>query len=71
MTTTERSASPDTPKLLTVTETCETLRISRWMFYRLVHQRRLQTIKIGKRRLVTTAALVRYLDEVSEWVEAD
>jgi excisionase family DNA binding protein len=47
----------DAPQLLTVAETCDVLRISRWTFYRLVQRRQLKTIKLGSRRLVTATAL--------------
>lgn len=43
--------------LLTVPEACDQLRISRWMFYRLIQTRRLETIKIGSRRLVRASAV--------------
>lgn len=49
------------PALLTVAESCQALRISRWTFYRLVQQRQLQTLKIGRRRLVTTDAVERFI----------
>jgi excisionase family DNA binding protein len=52
------AAAPlDGPRLLTVTEACAALRISRWLFYRLVRQHRVRTIKIGSRRLVPAGAL--------------
>ncbi|PZS17591.1 MAG: helix-turn-helix domain-containing protein [Pseudonocardiales bacterium] len=41
-----------TPELLTIAETCDALRISKWSLYRLIQERKLATIKIGARRLV-------------------
>lgn len=47
----------DDSTLLTVPEACQRLRISRWMFYRLLQRREIKTIKIGSRRLVPPSAL--------------
>lgn len=44
-------------RLLTVAEVCERLRISRWMFYRLLQGRQIESIKIGSRRLVPPSSL--------------
>lgn len=43
--------------LLTVQEAADWLRISRWSIYNLIRGNQLRTIKIGRRRLVTRAAL--------------
>jgi excisionase family DNA binding protein len=43
--------------LLTVEEAAGWLRISRWSVYYLIRDGHLRTIKIGRRRLVTRAAL--------------
>ena len=43
--------------LLTVQEAADQLRISRWSVYNLIRANHLRTIKIGRRRLVTPAAL--------------
>jgi excisionase family DNA binding protein len=40
------------PAVLTVNEACATLHISRWTLYKLIRERRLDTIKIGRRRLI-------------------
>jgi excisionase family DNA binding protein len=58
--------TPTVPTLLTVPEACATLRISRWMFYRLVQQRQLDTVKIGSRRLVPASAVTDLLSKLSE-----
>jgi excisionase family DNA binding protein len=44
-------------RLLTVEEAADQLRISRWSVYNLIRANQLRTIKIGRRRLVTPAAL--------------
>jgi excisionase family DNA binding protein len=53
--TTRREAPAD--HLLTVQEAADWLRVSRWSVYNLIHTRQLRTIKIGRRRLVSRAAL--------------
>jgi excisionase family DNA binding protein len=58
-------ATQGLPALLTVPEACATLRVSRWMFYRLVQQRQLRTVKIGSRRLVQASALDAYLQRLA------
>ncbi|MEN4478134.1 helix-turn-helix domain-containing protein [Mycolicibacterium cosmeticum] len=47
--------------LLTVAEACALLRVSRWMFYRLLHQQRINTVTIGRRRLVPAIEIDRFL----------
>jgi excisionase family DNA binding protein len=60
---------PELPVLLTITEACNLLRISRWSFYRLVQQRRLRTVKIGARRLVPPAAIADLVTALGEQEE--
>ncbi|MCV7286736.1 helix-turn-helix domain-containing protein [Mycolicibacterium wolinskyi] len=48
-------------ELLTVPEACNQLRISRWSFYRLIHQRSLATVTIGRRRFVARAEIDRFV----------
>jgi excisionase family DNA binding protein len=43
--------------VLTVEEACRTLRISRWMLYKLIHERRIKTFKLGARRLIPASAV--------------
>jgi excisionase family DNA binding protein len=43
--------------LLTVQEAAERLRVSRWSVYNLIRANQLHTIKLGRRRLVSPAAL--------------
>jgi excisionase family DNA binding protein len=50
-------------RLLTVHEACQHLRISRWMFYRLLQSRQLATIKIGRRRLVPHSAVDHFIQD--------
>lgn len=43
--------------LLTVQEAADRLRIGRWSVYNLIRSNQLRTIKIGRRRPITPAAL--------------
>lgn len=52
--------------LLTVSEACARLRVSRWSFYRLMQQRDLTTVTIGRRRLVSHAELDRFVATLNE-----
>jgi excisionase family DNA binding protein len=52
------AGSPQPDRLLTVDEEAEWLRVSRWSVYNLIRAKQLRTVKIGRRRLVTRAALV-------------
>ena len=48
-------------RLLSVKETCERLGIAHATFYDLVRQHSLKTVKIGKRRLISTRAIEEYI----------
>jgi excisionase family DNA binding protein len=48
--------------LLTVDEAADWLRISRWSIYNLIRANQLRTLKIGRRRLVTRAALAECVE---------
>jgi excisionase family DNA binding protein len=45
------------PIVLSVQEACLTLRISKWALYRLIRSRQLETIRIGRRRLIPVTAI--------------
>jgi excisionase family DNA binding protein len=51
-------------KLLTVSEACGVLRVSKWTVYRLIQSNQLATIKIGRRRLVPMAAVTNLLNRL-------
>ena len=57
------AGDPSTVALLTVDEACRQLRISRWSFYRLIQQRQLATIQIGRRRLVPRKAVTAFIEQ--------
>jgi excisionase family DNA binding protein len=52
-------------KVLTVDEACERLRISKWMLYRLIHERQIKTFKLGSRRLIPESALWALIEQLS------
>jgi excisionase family DNA binding protein len=52
--------------LLTVQEAADRLRVSRWSVYNLIRSKQLRTVKIGRRRLVTPAALAECIDLLGE-----
>ncbi len=54
------------PGLLTVDEAAEHLRVSRWTVYNLIRSNQLRTVKIGRRRLVTLAALSECVESLGE-----
>jgi excisionase family DNA binding protein len=62
-----RQESPE-GHLLTVQEAADWLRVSRWSVYSLIHSNQLQTIKIGRRRLVSLDALRQCVEHLSEGV---
>lgn len=64
----EVKAPPQVPVLLTAREASAALRISHWKLYDLINRNRIDTIKIGRRRLVPAAELTRLIDELREEV---
>jgi excisionase family DNA binding protein len=52
--------------LLTIDETAERLRVSRWSVYNLIRANELSTVKIGRRRLVTPAALTEFVKQLGK-----
>ena len=53
-------------RLVTVQEAAEQLRISRWSVYNLIRANELSTVKIGRRRLVSPAALTECVKHLTE-----
>jgi excisionase family DNA binding protein len=52
--------------LFTIDEAAAQLRVSRWSVYNLIRSGQLQTIKIGRRRLVPLDALTECLEHLKE-----
>lgn len=63
-----RSSGPAAPDMLTVEETCQCLRISKWTLYRLIQNNKLKTVKIGSRRLIRVRAIVEFIDHLEKMV---
>ena len=64
MTDVKNSNHTNQQRLLTVTEACDVLRISRWHIYQLINSRRLKTIRIDRRRLVATDDLDAFIADL-------
>ncbi len=64
MTTTAAAGLSDS--LLTIEEAADRLRVSRWSVYNLIRANQLRTVKIGRRRLVSPAALAACIETLSE-----
>lgn len=68
----ETAVSPEpesSPRLLlTIDEAARQLHVSRWSVYNLIRANKLRTVKIGRRRLVTPAALTACVEHLAEEV---
>lgn len=50
-------------KLISIQETCEALGVGRTMVYLLIREEKLDTCRIGRRRLVRVESIDRFLGE--------
>ncbi|MEU9388927.1 helix-turn-helix domain-containing protein [Streptomyces sp. NPDC048324] len=57
---------PDEPRLLTIKEASEKLRISKAKLYDLIRSHQLATVQIGRRRLITTEALAALVHQLQQ-----
>ena len=57
----EQKTKETETRLLSVKETCKRLGIGHWAVYQQIHQHKLKTIKIGKRRLISVQALNEFI----------
>jgi len=53
-----------TPRFLTIEEIATYLNISKWMVYSQINDKKLKTVTIGKRRLVTPEDFQTYVDNL-------
>ena len=53
-------------KLLNIDQVCETLGIGQFSVYKLINQRRLKSVKIGARRLVSYHALQKFIADLED-----
>jgi excisionase family DNA binding protein len=60
----ETATNGPTARLNTVEEVMERLRIGRSTAFELIGTRQLRSIKVGRRRLVSEAALVEFIDRL-------
>jgi excisionase family DNA binding protein len=61
LTTEDLTKPQQQPRLLTVTEAAQELRISNWSIYGLIRTKQLPTLTIGTRRLVATDDLSQFI----------
>ncbi len=54
------------PKLLTVSEAAQELRISNWLLYELIRKGQLKTLTIATRRLIAADDLANFINERKE-----
>lgn len=54
------------PKLLTVSEAAQELRISNWLLYELIRKGQLKTLTIATRRLIAADDLTNFINERKE-----
>ena len=52
--------------LLTIAEACHRLRVSKWMVYRLIQSKQLESILIGRRRFVPHTAVEHFITELRQ-----
>lgn len=64
MTDIQNSNHTSQQRLLTVTEACDVLRISRWHIYQLINSRRLKTVRIDRRRLIAPDDLDAFIADL-------
>lgn len=50
--------------MLTVTEACAHLRISKWTLYRQMQSGKLKSVKIGSRRLIPARAITKFIEQL-------
>jgi excisionase family DNA binding protein len=53
-------------RLMSVQEASRQLGVGHWMMYQLIHQKSLKTVKIGKRRLVSSRAIDEFISSMEQ-----
>ena len=53
-------------RLISIPEACKMLGIGHWSIYQQISQKKLKTVKIGKRRLVSTRAINEYITSLEQ-----
>jgi len=57
----KQSIEDNETRLLSIKEVCGRLGIGHWAVYQQIHQHKLKSIKIGKRRLISTNAIDEFI----------
>lgn len=52
--------------MFTMAEACKELRLSRWSLYRLINEGQIESVKIGRRRLIPADALAEFVRKIRE-----
>ena len=60
------TTDPTAPLLLTITEACQALRVSRWQLYQLINDGRLKTVRINRRRFIAPKDLHDLIEHLRE-----
>jgi excisionase family DNA binding protein len=50
--------------MLTVPEACKNLRISKHLIYKLINDGSLTSVRIGRRRLISSASVARFISQL-------
>ncbi len=61
-----KTANNDDIRLLSIKEVCKVLGIGHWAVYQQINKRAIKTVKIGKRRLISTRALNEYITSLEQ-----
>lgn len=64
MTTTKHTNTDPGPRLLGLSEACQSLRISRWSLYQLINQRRIKTVRVNGRHLIAPKDLDDFVENL-------
>jgi excisionase family DNA binding protein len=62
----QNSIKTNSLRLLSIPEVCKRLGIGHWAVYQQINKRALKTVKIGKRRLVSTKALEDFITSLEK-----
>jgi excisionase family DNA binding protein len=54
-------------QLLSIKEVCQRLGVGHWAVYQQINRRALKTVKIGKRRLVSTRAVEEFINNQEQY----
>jgi excisionase family DNA binding protein len=66
LTTADLTKTQQQPRLLTVPEAAQELRISNWLIYELIRTKQLKTLTIATRRLVAFEDITNFINDRKE-----